>query len=84
MSLLDNILGEAGKNKVAAKNRVALILDAIEGTEDHATLVTVLADKRYTNAVLTRALRTEYGENAVKSGSVREYRNNHLHTVDGL
>ena len=84
MSLLDNLAAESGKSNAAPKNRVSILLDNLQGTEDHPVLVKALRDKSMTNAVLTRALRAEYGDDVVKPGSVREFRVNLLRTVDGL
>lgn len=84
MSLLDNLVAESGKSIAAPKNRVSILLDDLQGTEDHSVLVKALRDNTMTNAVLTRALRAEYGDDVVKPGSVREFRVNLLRTVDGL
>lgn len=86
MSLLDSLVGEVSKKTPAAKNRVAILLDKLQGTEDYDVLVSALNDPaKFSHAALTRALEAEYGEGAVKKSSVREYRlNNSPRTVNGL
>lgn len=68
----------------ATKNRVLLLLEELHGTEDEATLRAALHDNSITHAVLTRTLWNEFGEDCVKSNSVREYRVNIMTTLNGL
>lgn len=84
MALQDTLVELKGTSRVAAKNRVAILLDKLAGTEDEKVLLKALHDRRLSNAVLTRALQKEYGEEIVKPNSVREYRVNTLKTLTGM
>jgi hypothetical protein len=83
MALLDTLNMHTGKGP-AITNRVKILLEKLADSEDHATLLAALHDSSIRNAALTKALRAEYGSNAVTDSSVREYRVKHMAQVDGL
>lgn len=82
MALADNLALHRTKGPAKA-NRVELLLASLEGTEDHGVLMDALrSDMR--NVAITKALRTEYGHDAVTDTSVREYRQRFNREVTGL
>lgn len=83
MALLDTLNLHTGKGPATA-NRVQLLLERLHGTEDHTVLHTALADPTIRHAALTKALRTEYGQDVVTNTSVRDWRQSHPAQVDGL
>ena len=82
MALADNL--ELHNTKGPAKaNRLSLLLARLEGTEDHGVLMDAIrSDMRH--VAITKALRTEYGNDVVTDTSVREYRLRMNREVTGL
>lgn len=83
MALADNLAAFAG-DAVATKNRVDLLLEQLEDSEDLEVLQDALNDRRISGATLTRALRKEYGHAVVKDFSVDTWRRKNLAEVTGL
>ncbi len=81
---LSDTLNDITRTAPAAKNRVDILLDRLEGTEDHPVLIAALTNPLITGAALTRALRREYGNIAVKDFSVDNWRRSHNADVTGL
>lgn len=85
MALSDSI-SQFASQSIAPKNRVEMILDDLQAknSEDQDVLEHALADTRIPHHVLTKALRREYGKDAVKDSSVADWRRKHLGEVTGL
>ena len=85
MALLDTLSELAGTGP-ATRNRVSILLDQLKSDEsnDYTILLDALANRAYSSAKLTKALRTEYGHDVVKDNSVAEYRRTHTMQLTGL
>lgn len=85
MALSDTIQTVTGQS-IAPKNRVDILLEKWEGTEDGETLLAALNNPDIPSAALTRALRQEtHTHSVVKDGSVAEWRRrNTSQEIDGL
>jgi hypothetical protein len=85
MALSDTLSAITG-NSVAPKNRVDILLEKWEGTEDGKTLLAALHNENISSAALTKALRAEcHSRDVVKDSSVAEWRRRNSATeVDGL
>lgn len=85
MALSDSILAITGSS-VAPKNRVDILLEKWEGTEDGETLLAALNNPGITSAALTRAIRQEcHARDVVKDSSVDAWRRANTGTeVTGL
>jgi hypothetical protein len=81
---LKQTLSELTANAMAVKNRVDILLEQLEDSEDLEVLQHALNDKRITGAALTRALRKEYGPAVVKDFSVDNWRRKNLSEITGL
>ena len=81
---LKNTLSDLVVNSAAAKNRVDILLDQLEDSEDLEVLIHALRDTNITGASLTRALRKEYGNHVVKDFSVDNWRRKNLAEITGL
>lgn len=78
MSLENTLTLITGKS-VAPKNRVDILLEKWEGTEDGETLLAALHNMEISSAALTKALRQEcHARDVVKEGSVAEWRRRHV------
>lgn len=84
MSLAKALDKQKSLRAPATKNRVLLLLDELHNTDDEAVLRAALHDDTISHAVLTRTLKSVYGESAVNNTSVREYRLNLQSAVNGL
>lgn len=72
---LSDTLSDITGNSVARKNRVDILLEQWEGTEDGETLLAALRDENISSAALTKALRSETKTHSVvKDNSVSEWR----------
>jgi len=67
-----------------SKNRVDLLLDTLEGTDDYTTLNSALRNGDIRPFMLTTALRKEYGQEAVTDKSVADWRRRNISEVTGL
>lgn len=83
MALSDTLVQFTAKAP-AAKNRVDILLDKLVGTDDFPVLSAALRNRLVRGADLTKALRKEYGNDAVTDNSVGEWRRKNLAEVDGL
>lgn len=83
MSLLNTITELSGKAQ-ASKNRVEILLDKLDGSDDGDTLATVLRTPSVTSATITKALRKEYGTDSVTDSSVDAWRRKNNAEVNGL
>lgn len=83
MALLDSITHFTGKAP-AAKNRIDMLLDTLDGTPDGETLAGALRNPNIRPSALTNALRTEYGKDAVTDHSVGDWRRKNIAEVNGL
>lgn len=81
---LSDALAEITPRSIATKNRVDILLEQLEGSEDHGVLLDALHNSRISSAALTRALLKEYGPQAVKELSVATWRRNNSADVNGL
>lgn len=82
MALADNLALHHTKGPAKA-NRVQMLLSRLEGTPDHGVLMDALRSEMR-NVAITKALRTEYGNDVVTDTSVREYRLRMNREVTGL
>lgn len=82
MALSDTLVSITSKAP-AVKNRVDILLNSIE-LDDLRTLETALNNPLIRAVDLTRALRKEYGNDAVKDSSVSEWRKKNITDVNGL
>jgi|GEM_PF-6555112 hypothetical protein len=85
MALSDSI-AELSGNSPASKNRVDILLEEWEGTQNGEELRAALLDENVRAAVLTAAIRRETKTHSVlKDGSVAEWRRkNASREIDGL
>lgn len=85
MALSDTI-SELSGNSPASKNRVDILLEKWEGTQNGDELLAALLDENVRAAVLTAAIRRETKTHSVlKDGSVAEWRRkNSAQEVTGL
>ena len=85
MALSDTI-AKFTDSAVAPKNRVDILLEKWEGTEDGETLMASLLNEDISSAVLTRAIRQEtHAHSVLKDNSVAEWRRrNAAREVNGL
>jgi hypothetical protein len=75
MSLQTTLLSFT-KSAPAPKNRVEILLDNLEG-DDLQTLQSALRNPAVNGSSLTKALKKEYGADAVTDNSVGEWRRRH-------
>lgn len=83
MSLSDTLTELAGTGP-ATRSRIDTLLDKLTGTPDFEVLSNALRNKAVSAATLTKALRKEYGRDAVKDSTVAEWRRRNLSEVTGL
>jgi hypothetical protein len=83
MALSDAISQFASKSP-AHKNRVELLIDKLGDSEDGKVLHAILRNPTLSGAVITKALRKEYGDTAVTDQSVGAWRRRNLSDVTGL
>lgn len=83
MSLSDTLTELAGSGP-ATFNRIDALLDKLAGTPDFVVLSNALRNRAISAATLTKALRKEYGKDAVKESTVAEWRRRNLSEVTGL
>lgn len=82
MALSDTLLGFT-KSAPAPKNRVEILLDKLEG-DDLETLQSALRNPAVNGSALTKALRKEFGTDAVTDHSVGEWRRRNPAELTGL
>lgn len=83
MSFAESLIS-VSQSAVATRNRVDILLDKLDGTEDGDTLKAVLLNTSIRSATITQALKKEYGPGTVKDGSVAEWRRKNLAELTGL
>jgi hypothetical protein len=85
MALAD-VLNELAGTGPASRNRVEILLDKLkaEKPEDYKTLTFALRSRNLSAAQLTKALRKEFGTEAVKDNSVSEWRRRNTAELTGL
>lgn len=83
---LNDTLSQLTGSSVARRNRVDILLEQWEGTEDGEALRAALADEDITSATLTLAIRRETKTHSVvTNSSVAEWRRkNASREIDGL
>lgn len=76
---LSDAIATISAQSVAPKNRVDLLLEKWEGTEDGEVLLAALKNKNITSASLTRAIRQEcHAHDVLKDKSVEDWRRANL------
>lgn len=83
---LSETIAKFTDSAVAPKNRVDILLEKWEGTEDGETLLAALQNEDIPSAALTRAIRQEtHTHGVLKDNSVAEWRRrNAPKEIDGL
>lgn len=80
---LENTLLSFTSSAPATKNRVEILLDTLEDG-DLSTLQAALRNTGISGSALTKALKKEFGEEAVKDNSVAEWRRRNHSELTGL
>ncbi|ASX99273.1 hypothetical protein SEA_MOLIVIA_49 [Arthrobacter phage Molivia] len=76
MSTFSDALNADNARAIAPKNRVELLLDELEqdDPDNYEALIQALKDITNSNASITRTIKRIWGEDTVKTTSVRDYR----------